>query len=273
MKNLVCSILFGFTLAGTAIAADLDEIKERGTLRVAIASLSPFVISDEDGNFKGFEIDSTQGLGEHLGVEVEYIEKPFCELADAVLEGEADMIASGYSNMSWRRRLLDFSLPYHDTEYFVVVSKKAAKRGKTVRGLNRKDITIAYQEGGVSGEVAKGEFSGAELKPFSSFTQIVEALEDGSVDGAVMFEPYLSIAKDIKSTKYVIPHEYALTRTIEAFAVDKNSEDLREALNEWVIARDLEGYWDDLEKTWFNPENMVVSALPPYRCPSMIAVH
>ncbi|WP_411820259.1 ABC transporter substrate-binding protein [Hyphococcus formosus] len=272
MNKLLGCAVAGLSLLGNAMAADLDEIKSRGTLRVAVASLSPFVISDDEGNLRGFEIDSTTGLGEHLGVDIEYIEKPFCELADAVLEGEADIIASGYSNMAWRRRLLDFSLPYHDTEYFVVVAKKVAKRARTVRGLNRKDIKIAYQEGGVSGEVAKGEFPGADLTPFSSFTQIVEALEDGSVDGAVMFEPYLEVAKDIKSRKYVIPHEYALTRTIEAFAVDQNSEELRMALNEWVMAQDLEGYWDELEKTWFSSENMVVSAPPPYRCPSMIAV-
>ncbi|MCK5747712.1 MAG: amino acid ABC transporter substrate-binding protein, partial [Oricola sp.] len=55
-----------FGLAGTAAAADLEEIKERGTLRVAVAALSPFVIKSEDGTLSGFEIDSTKALGEKL---------------------------------------------------------------------------------------------------------------------------------------------------------------------------------------------------------------
>ena len=121
MKKMLLAV--SCLLAGSASAADFNEIKERGTLRVAVAALSPFVIKAEDGTLSGFEIESTQALGEKLGLDIEYVEKPFCDLAEAVLSGEADMIASGYSNMPERRRLLDFSLPYHDTEYFLVMSR------------------------------------------------------------------------------------------------------------------------------------------------------
>ena len=257
-------------LAVSSAAADLDAVKERGSLRVAVAPLSPFVIKGKDGALSGFEIESTSALAEHLGVVVEYVEKPFCELAEAVLSGEADMIASGYSNMPARRRLLDFSLPYHDTEYFVVVERETSRAAKTLRGLNRKDVSIAYQHGGVSGMVAHGEFPGADLQGYSSFTEILDALERGDVDGAVLFEPYLEMAKDIKEYKYRVPHEFALTRTIEAFATDKESDALHEALNAWVIKRDLDGYWDALEKKWFSDANAVASAPPPHACAAAV---
>ncbi|WDI31282.1 ABC transporter substrate-binding protein [Hyphococcus flavus] len=264
--RILFSILLALLFTTSAIAADLDEIKQRGTLRVAVAALSPFVIKADDGTLSGFEIDSTQGLGAHLGVDIEYVEKPFCDLAEAVLSGEADVIASGYSNMPERRRLLDFSLPYHDTEYFVIMTKRQAKKAKTLRGINSKDIRIGFQHGGVSGMVAHGEFPGSDLKGFSSFTQILEAMESGEVDGAVLFDPYLDMAKDIESKKFTVPHEFALTRTIEAFATDQNSDALHEALNEWVIGQDLEGYWDDLEKKWFSDQHAIASAPPPYAC-------
>ncbi|MHA7873259.1 MAG: transporter substrate-binding domain-containing protein, partial [Hyphococcus sp.] len=70
---------------GAVLAADLDEIRARGVLRVAVAPLSPFVIRDSEGGLTGFEIDSTKALGAHLGVEVTYVVKPFCELADAIV--------------------------------------------------------------------------------------------------------------------------------------------------------------------------------------------
>ena len=272
MNRLIYSLLAGFLLAGAANAADLDEIKERGTLNVAVASLSPFVIRSETGQLTGFEIDSMLALGEHLGVNVQFIERPFCKLVDTVVNGEADMIASGFSNTPDRRRILDFSLPYHDTEYFAVVAKSTVRKAKTMRALNSKDVTIGYQEGGVSGQVAHGDFSGATLKGFSSFTDIVEALKAGEIDGAVMFSPYQEMVTKLKERKYVVPHEFALTRTIESYAVDKGAEDLRDALNEWVIARDLDGYWDDLEKKWFNPESAVISTPPPFSCPSQVPV-
>ncbi|WP_395074038.1 substrate-binding periplasmic protein [Hyphococcus sp.] len=265
MKRLLASMMV-LCVSSAASAADFNEIKERGTLRVAIAALSPFVIKAEDGTLSGFEIDSTTALGEKLGLKIEYVEKPFCDLAEAVLSGEADIIASGYSNTPERRRLLDFSLPYHDTEYFLVMSKVKAKKAKTLRGMNRKDISIGFQHGGVSGMVAQGEFPASDLKGFSSFTAILSALAAGEVDGAVLFDPYLNMARKLDGEKHVIPHEYALTRTIEAFATDQNSDVLHEALNDWVIGQDLKGYWDDLEKKWFSDQYSIASAPPPYAC-------
>ncbi|MEL6361954.1 MAG: ABC transporter substrate-binding protein [Pseudomonadota bacterium] len=249
-------------------AASLDEIKKRGTLRVAVAPLSPFVIRDEDGSLSGLEIDAMEALSAETGLSIEFVERPFCELAEAVVSGAADMIASGYSNMPERRGVLDFSLPYHDTEYFLVVSREKAKKAKTLRGLNSDDVKIGYQLGGVSGMVATGEFSGSALKGFSSFPEIVDALRSGEVDGAVMFEPYLGAAEDIKKYKYRVPHEFALTRTIEAYAVEKGSDELRDRLNEFVISRDIQGYWDDLEEKWFADDALASSAPPPTSCKS-----
>ncbi|MFC2953352.1 substrate-binding periplasmic protein [Marinicaulis aureus] len=271
MKKTVLALVT-LLVTGSANAADFDEIKQRGILRVAVAALSPFVIKAEDGTLSGFEIDSTQALGEKLGLDIEYVEKPFCDLAESVLSGEADMIASGYSNMPERRRLLDFSLPYHDTEYFLIMSRAKAKQGKTLRGLNRKDTSIGFQHGGVSGMVANGEFPGSDLKGYSSFTEILEALASGEIDGAVLFDPYLDMAKNLGGVKHVIPHEFALTRTIEAFATDQDSDALHEALNEWVIEKDLSGYWDELEEKWFSDAYAIASAPPPYACPAAAQV-
>lgn len=270
LERVIRSFAAGLVMGGSAFAADLAEIKERGVLRVAVANLSPFVISDGEGDLSGFEIDSTGALADHLGVDVEYVEKPFCELVDAVIDGEADIIASGFSNTEQRRRILDFSLPYHDTEYFVVVNKNVGKAArKTLNALNNEDTKIAYQEGGVSGMVARGDFSGSDLTPFSSFAEIISALQAGDVDGAVMFSPYQDIVLENKDPKYMVPHDFALTRTIEAFAMEKGADELRAALNSWVISLDLSGEWNRLEDKWFDAENAEIGVRPPYACPSV----
>ena len=265
-------LVFAAALGGGANAADLAEIRERGTLRVAVANLTPFVMKGEDGALSGFEIDSTAALADHLGVEVEYVERPFCELADAVVEGEADIIASGYSNTPARRRILDFSLPYHDTEYYAVVERDLAKKAESLRALNRGDVKIGYQRGGVSGDVAQGDFAGSDLKGFDSFAAMIEALGAGEIDGAVLFSPYDDLAKKAGGKKFVIPHEFPLMRTIEAFGMEQGAGELREALNEWVISGELEGYWRALEKKWFDPEKAELGAPAPYACPGTVAV-
>ncbi len=254
---------------GSAGAGDLDAVKERGVLRVAISPLTPFVIKDEDGGYSGFEIDATKALAAELGVEVAYVEKPFCELVSAVLEDEADIVASGYSNTPERRRVLDFSLPYHDTEYFLVLEKNAAKKRKSLRAMNDKDLTIGYQVGGVSGQVAQGEFYESNLKGFSSYAAIMEALRSGAIDGAVMFSPYDDLISRNAKPKYTVPHQLALMRTIEAYALNQGDEALRDVLNEWIIANELAGFWDVLEAKWFDPETATVGARPAETCPAL----
>ncbi|MEO1250953.1 MAG: ABC transporter substrate-binding protein [Pseudomonadota bacterium] len=274
MRWFAAAIVVALSVFGlgnsVAKASVFDAIKERGALRVAVAPLSPFVIKGDDGELTGFEIEATTAFAASLGLDVVYVQKPFCELAEAVLSGEADMIASGYSNMPQRRRLLGFSLPYHDTEYYVVVKRSKARAAKTLRGLNRADISIGYQFGGVSGMVAQGEFPGADLKGFSSFTEILDSLERGAIDGAVLFDPYLEMAEEIREHKYRVPHEFALMRTIEAYATDKKSESLREALNAWVIERDLDDYWYELEAKWFSDAYAIQSAPPDHACAAAV---
>ncbi len=255
----------------TAAAGDLDAVEERGVLRVAISPLTPFVIKDEDGGYSGFEIDATKALASELGVEVAYVEKPFCELVSALLDDEADMIASGYSNTPERRRVLDFSLPYHDTEYFLVLEKNAAGKRKSLRAMNDKDLAIGYQVGGVSGQVAQGEFYEADLRGFSSFSAIMEALRSGAIDGAVMFSPYDDLISRNKKPEYTVPHQLALMRTIEAYALNQGDEALRDALNKWIMENELDGFWEALEAKWFDPETASVGARPAENCPALSA--
>lgn len=272
MKRLA-GMLAAAMAAATAIsggaAADLDEIRDRGVLKVAVAPLSPFVIVGDDGEMTGYEIDATAALAETLKVDVEYIEKPFCELADAIVEGEADMIASGYSNTELRRRIMDFSLPYHDTEYYLVVAAKKAKKVKKWQALNDDDVKIGYHLGGVSGSVAQNELAEADLRAFSSYTEIIEAMRDGKVHGAVMFSPYKEMISPDDPDRFVVPHSLPLMRTIEAYAIEQGAEKLRQKLNAWIIDRELSGEWDALEAKWFNPQMAEISNPPSEACASL----
>ena len=119
------------------------------------------------------------------------------------------------------------------------------------------------------GKILAGMIAGAGKR---AGRHLQEALGAGEVDGAVLFDPYLDMARELDGVKHVIPHEFALTRTIEAFATDQESDALHEALNEWVIEKDLAGYWDELEEKWFSDQYAVASAPPPYACPAATPV-
>src|SRR5438477_6364727 len=61
-------------LAAGAHAADvLDEVKQRGTLRIAVeGTYPPFNFKDEQGKLTGFDVEIAQAIAVKLGVKPEF---------------------------------------------------------------------------------------------------------------------------------------------------------------------------------------------------------
>jgi len=236
-----------------ASADDLATIKERGVLRVGVAELTPWAIHTGLGdNVIGYEIDSTAKLAEHLGVKRELVEVPFGELAYALRDGRFDIIASGYSMSDDRRRIIDFSLPYNQTAYKLVISKEAAKDGSAVKDFNKKSLEIGYLLGGLSEDVAKQNFGKAMLTPFEYRADALRALMDGEIDGFVGSDPFYTAVVLAQPDRFSIPIETPLFLSIEAFGVRKNQDALLDELNAWVVAQEQAGLFKTLHAKWFN---------------------
>ncbi len=237
----------------SAPADDLAAIKERGVLRVGIAELTPWAIhTGLGGNIVGYEIDSTAKLAEHLGVKRELVEVPFGELAYALRDGRFDIIASGYSMSDDRRRIIDFSLPYNQTAYKLVISKEAAKDGSSIKDFNRKSLEIGYLLGGLSEDVAKQNFSKAMLTPFEYRADALRALMDGEIDGFVGSDPFYAAVVLAQPERFAIPIETPLFLSIEGFGVRKDQDALLDELNAWIVSQEQAGLFKTLHAKWFN---------------------
>ena len=278
MKTSATKTFIGSLLAAVAVTAIapasadvLDDIRERGVLRVGVAELTPFVVRTEEDGLIGYEIDNTARLAADLGVDVEYKEVAFCDLKSAVAGGDVDIIASGYSMTDPRREVLDFSLPYHRTAYHVVVSKeaaeKAAKTADTVKGLNASNFKLAYIIGGVSGDVAVANFPDADLKGYSARSGSFDDVLAGKLDGVVSSDPFYQYVVAADPDRFVvIRQDDPLHMTIEAFAVKKGEDALLDVLNEWVVERDQDGFSEALRKKWFESTEWPVTSPSPIVC-------
>lgn len=252
---------------GSALASDLDDIRARGTLRVGVAELAPFVVRAEDGSLTGYEIENATRLAQDLGVEPEFVEVAFCDLPGALADGKADIIASGFSMTDERRKRLDYSLPYHKTPYHVVVASRVAKRKKTLEGLDSADVSLGYIIGGVSGVVAKDKFPHADLKPYSSRSESFFDVISGRIDGVVSSDPFYEYVLNAKPGAFVVPKEdEPLFMTIEAFAVRKGQDDFLDVLNAWVVARDRDGFSKALYRKWFKSMSWPINAPNSIQC-------
>ncbi len=132
-------LLVCLSAAVTVSAADLKEIQERGVLRHLGIPYANFVTVEG----KGFDVELVQGFARELGVDYELVYSDFVNIIRDLLgqevvrkEGEislsgdfpvrGDMIATGFTILPWREKVLLYSAPTFPSQVLAVTRSEAA---------------------------------------------------------------------------------------------------------------------------------------------------
>ena len=92
----------------------LQEIKDRGTIRVSTDSAYPpqsFLAND--GTFKGFDIDVAEEIAKRMGVEVQWLTPSWDVITSGNWAGRWDISVGSMTVTPERSKVLDFSTPYY----------------------------------------------------------------------------------------------------------------------------------------------------------------
>ncbi len=144
-------------LAGTALmfsatalnAAPLDEIKENGTIRIAVANEIPYGFVDPTGAAKGAGPDVAKHIVEALGIEkIEWITTDFSSLIPGLKADRFDMVAAEMAILPQRCQTVLFSEPNSSYGEGLLV---AAGNPKDVHAYSdfaeNKDLKVAIMAG------------------------------------------------------------------------------------------------------------------------------
>jgi len=159
MKTKVVSALFSLLAlifsAVNAFGDDLPEIKKRGVLRHLGVPYANFVTGSGDG----FSVELIQGFAEHLGVKYEFVQtswptviqdlsgkmvRPMGDdvdiLGNAPIKG--DIIATGLTVLTWRKKIIDFSTPTFPTQMWLLARADSSLQPIKSTGDAAKDIKM-----------------------------------------------------------------------------------------------------------------------------------
>ena len=94
----------------------LQEIKDRGTIRVSTdPSYPPQSFLDNDGTFKGFDIDVAEEIAKRMGVEVQWLAPSWDVITAGSWNGRWDISVGSMTITPERAKVLYFSPPYYYT--------------------------------------------------------------------------------------------------------------------------------------------------------------
>jgi len=269
--------LLGCILSGSAISADLKEIRERGELRHLGIRYANFVTGSGDG----FDVELVQGFAKHIGVSYRFVQTDFYAAIrdllgrnvvrrgdDVVLEGEfpvrGDMIASGFTVLPWREKVLLYSAPTFPSQVLLVARADSPK--KPIKGSQDINADIAETKAliGRSSLLVmertcldpanyglKGR--GIDLRAYTKSTnlnEMVPALLNGEAEFTLLDVPdaILDLQKWTGKIKVIGPvsDEQQL-----AAAFPRSSPELRHAFDEYLRQLRADGRYDALVQKYY----------------------
>ncbi len=258
-------------------ADDLADIKARGELRHLGINYANFVTGAGDG----FDVELVQGFAKHIGVKYKLVPTDFVSVIrdllgkDVVRQGDqvnlqgdfpvkGDMIATGFTVLPWREKVLLYSAPTFPSQVLLVA--RADSPDKPIKGSADLDADIAETKAMIGSKSVlvmektcldpanyglKGK--GIDLRTYTksaNLNEMVPALIKGDADFSLLDVPdaILDLQRWAGKIKVIGPisgHQEL------AAAFPKNSPDLRRAFDDYLLRLKADGSYDKLVDKYY----------------------
>ena len=238
--------------ATMSVAGTLEEIAQRGELRVACQTQGPpFSFIDKNGKRAGSSIDLCEMLAKDMGVKVTFLDFDWDGLIPALLSKKADILAADMTPTIKRAMKIGFTKPFMYTGSVVFV--KANSSIKTVEDAKKAGLKAAVLLGSTGETDAKNSFPKAELKSYKGGGPLlIDAVLQGQADFGVNDSSAVigQMANFPPNSLRVLPD--LLSKLPLAFAVRYDSQDLLEVLNLFFLNAGLDGRLEQNLNYWVN---------------------
>jgi len=175
----------GTAFSATAADSKLDEIRKRGTLKMAgILNEDPYFSKDpRSGEWRGFAVEMARDIAKTIGVELEVVESSWGNSILDVQSGKVDL-ALALTALPKRAMSIHFSSPtYYNS--FVIISPKDKLAGKSWAELNDAGNTFAVDLGSAQDNITKQYLPNAKILRFKSRDEAIIAVATGKADALV----------------------------------------------------------------------------------------
>ena len=185
-------------LSGWAAAAEspiLQRIVETGKLRIGMSGgQAPLNAISRSGDFIGLEVDLAKLIADALGVEVEFVRKPFPELLPALKASEIDIVMSGMAITAERSLEAVFVGPYMMSGKSILTTSDALAEVGRAADINRADVTVAALGNSTSQAFVEKRLPEAKLVTVENYDAAIQMVIKDEVDALVADMPACALA-------------------------------------------------------------------------------
>ncbi|WP_291426830.1 basic amino acid ABC transporter substrate-binding protein [Deinococcus sp.] len=241
---LITACLFAVSASAQAQGC-MADIKKNGLTVGTNPGYPPFESLDSNNQIIGLDPDLVNAIAGKLGVQVNWVNQPFDGLIAALISKKIDLIAAGMTVTPERKKAVNFTLPYDNSEN-VILARKEHPEYNSAAALNGKSIGVEL--GTIQEKVAQG-IKGANVKTLNQFTDAAIAVQTQQIDSMlidrVVAERFTKTYPDLRITG-------VLNKNSKAMAVRRDCGDLLSRIDAAIIQLRKSGELGALRKKWLN---------------------
>lgn len=249
-------------VAGVALTGcGSDDKSDSGTS--APATKTPFKVCSDipyepmefgDGGagtpsgYTGFDIDLVQKIADDAGRKLEVSVTPFDGIFGAMNSKKCDAVVSSVTITEERKKQMEFSTPYFDSNQSLMVNKADADTYKTLADLAGKNIGV---QTGTTGEeyTNKNLPAGAQVTSLADAAALFAALGSGKIDAIVQDFPINAYRATTNDS--VVVNEEIKTDEHYGIAVRQGDTETLQLINDGLAKAKSNGTYDTIFEKYF----------------------
>lgn len=275
---MVCALILVFSASARPVSGGtLQHVLSAGKLRHLGIPYANFVSDHEEG----LDVELVKLFADHLGVKYEFVESSWSTIVSDltgkafILSGNdveivgstpvrGDVIATGFTVLPWRRKMVDFSLPTFPTGVWLIARADSVLNPIIPTGSIQNDIAVvksclqgtsvlALKGSCLDPELYHIEKTGAVVRmlaPDRELDEMIPMVIAGISDATLMDVPVALIALERWPGEIKVVGPISLQQEM-AFAFDKSAPELRKAFEKFFIACRKDGTYNRLVNKYY----------------------
>ena len=248
------AMVFAAGVSVQSFAADnlLNQVKERGTLRVGLeGTYPPFSYQGDDGKLTGFEVEFAQELAQHLGVKADLKPTKWDGMLASLDAKRIDVVINQVTISDVRKKKYDFSTPYTVSGVQALVKKGNEDTIKKPEDLKGQKVGVGL--GPNSEEWLRQNVQGVDVRTYDDDPTKYQDLRVGRID-AILVDRLAALDLVKKTNNTLAVAGPAFSRLESGVALRKGNEDLLKAVDDAIAAMQKDGSLKALSEKWFGAD-------------------
>ena len=249
------------TLALAAFAG-FSQAQDKKQLTVATeGAYPPYNFVDADGSLQGFDVDFAKALCEKINADCTIIKQDWDGMIPGLMAKKYDLIVASMGILPEREEKIDFSIPYYQSPTALVAAKAA---GITVGADGFVDPeSLAGKKIGVQRATAyetfgKEKWPKAEIVVYDSSESADLDMTAGRLDAR--FDDFIVLSSGVLKSDSAADYERIgkiwgekdFGSKGEGIGVRKGEDELREAVNQAILAMRADGTYKAINDKYFD---------------------